>query len=98
MYNVEVIEEARKDLHDAYQWYEEKRIGLGEDFLNSFAVSTELLQRNPIAFEVVYKDKRRILMRRFPYLIIYEILNKTIYVIAVIHSSRHPQKWKKRNL
>ncbi len=36
------------------------------------------------------------LPRRFPYLIIYSILQDFISVVAVIHGKLHPRRWKAR--
>jgi len=55
-----------------------------------------LLGRNPLQFAVVYKDVRRALTERFPFGIFYIIEKDTIYVLAIIHTSRSPKVWKKR--
>ncbi len=39
---------------------------------------------------------RRFLLRRFPYVIIYEIVSDEIHILAVAHTKRRPGYWKNR--
>ena len=40
-----VAPEAELDLTEAYLWYESRRMGLGEEFLNAVDASMERIQR-----------------------------------------------------
>jgi hypothetical protein len=46
-YGVIIGPEAEDDFKDAYSWYEEKRQGLGHDFLLNFDAGLNYIQRNP---------------------------------------------------
>jgi len=87
---------AEEDLQQAYHWYEERQEGLGEDFLSCFETALAEVRERPLAFPVIYKTVRRILLRRFPYAIYYVVNNSAVAVIAVFHCHRDPNRWRKR--
>jgi len=95
-YSLVVRPEAERDMSEAYQWYEEQRGGLGEDFLLCVEVALGSIQESPQRYPVVYEDVRRILVRRFPYGIFYCVQESTVSVLAVFHCSRHPRGWQDR--
>ena len=59
------------------------------EVLNSIATFPEIHQ-------CIYKDVRRAVVRRFPYLILYRIKPSRVRVIAVFHSRRNPAIWQAR--
>jgi toxin ParE1/3/4 len=71
-YRVIVRPEAEDDLKEAYSWYEEKRIGLGYDFLLQVDAGLNFIARNPTIHPIEYKGTRKHLVKRFPYKIIYK--------------------------
>lgn len=64
--DLRIVPEAVADAREAYLWYEERRPGLGEEFLECVDACLERIRRNPELFEVVHEDYRRALVRRFP--------------------------------
>lgn len=58
--------------------------------LEEAVLKTEIdLLRNPFAFsKISFKDFRRILLKKFPYKMIYRIDDETIHVFAVFHQAR----------
>lgn len=93
---VTLSEDAEKDISEAYAWYEERRIGLGEDFLSCLDASLQGIKRMPEMHPIVYQSFRRALIRRFPYASFYEIEGERITVSGVFHTARDPQKWRQR--
>lgn len=90
--------EAEQDLKDIYRWYEDQIEGLGREFLLCVDAALERMKRNPHAFAVVYHAVRRVLIRRFPYGILYRVEDNRIVVLAVFHARRSPKTWAKRVL
>ena len=95
-YRVIVRPEAEDDLMEAYSWYEDKRTGLGYDFLLQVDAGLNFIARNPTIHPIEYKGTRKHLVKRFPYKIIYLLENERITVLAVIHGKRSPDLIKKR--
>ena len=81
--------EVEEDIVLAYRWYEDKSIGLGEEFLRIFYTSVAEIERNPLAWRKVYKDFRRCLLKRFPYAVYYTAAKKHILIYGVIHGARN---------
>lgn len=88
--------EAVNDLEVAFLWYEEKRIGLGHDFLLQVDAGIRFIERNPEISLKEYKGTRRYFIKRFPYKIIYLIEKESIIVLGVIHGKRNPNLTKER--
>ena len=88
--------EVEQDLTEAYDWYEGRRPGLGEEFLNCVDACIQAICRNPEIHATVHADYRRGLVRRFPYSVFYEYGDDTVTVYGVFHNSRDPEKWRQR--
>ena len=58
--------EADQDIAEAYKWYEDRRLGLGEEFLRSVEGCLHTIRRRPELSAPVYEHYRRALVRRFP--------------------------------
>jgi hypothetical protein len=84
------------DLSQIYEWYEDIRNGLGEDFNAAFEECMERIALNPHAFNVIYKTIRRAPFKRFPYRTIFTIDNQTINIHAIVHAARSHGKWMRR--
>lgn len=92
-YNIILQAGAENDIESAYVWYENVKIGLGEQFLNELVVYYEKLMHNPIAFKWVNKNYRQAILSRFPYVIIYKVVESDVVIYAVFHTSRNPKKY-----
>lgn len=87
---------ARDDARSARRWYEERRPGLGAEFVQSLEVCIAQIERNPEIWPCVDGDTRRGQLRRFPYVVYYEVHEDEILVLAVWHGRRDPEGWKER--
>jgi plasmid stabilization system protein ParE len=98
-YNTIIKEQAQNDLKEAVKWYNLQKIGLGKRFLNQVREKTGILKQNPFLCQVRYSQIRTAIVDQFPYLIHYYIdeNQKTIVIIAVLHSARKPDLWDERN-
>lgn len=89
-YRVIIRPEAEDDLKKAFSWYEDKRKGLGYDFLLQVDAGLRFIERNPEIFKPEYKGTRKHIIKRFPYKTIYLVEKQKIIVLAVIHGKRSP--------
>lgn len=96
MTQVVVRPPAAADLDAAYRWYEAQRPGLGDEFLDVVQSAFELLEARPLAFPVVHRDQRRLVLKRFPYSLIYRVLSDEVVVTACPHGKQHPRRWRSR--
>ena len=85
---------AQAEIGEAFAWHEQQSHGLGGDFLCMPAAAEEQLARNPQAFPPTRGRFRRILIRRFPYALHFELLSdRRVSVLACLHHRRDPAKW-----
>ena len=85
-----------RDLDEAATWYEERRSGLREEFLEEIGSALSRVQGNPRLYPVVHLDIHRAPVRRFPYGVFYALIGDEIHVLAVVHDARHPSVWRRR--
>ena len=96
-YNVIIQPEAEQDLDEAYAYLEEQQSGLGFQLLADITEILELLEDNPLLFQKIYGEKRRAIVQRFGYNLIYKIVETKVYILAIIHGSRDPERWQTRD-
>jgi plasmid stabilization system protein ParE len=87
---------AQNDLRSAFEWYESQRPGLGESFLAAVQQRLESIAAFPDANRVIYRQIRRAVVSRFPYLIFYVPKAERVDVLAVLHHARNPADWPSR--
>ena len=73
-----LLAEAQEDAGSIAQWYESKRDGLGQEFLDVLDSALDEIAGAPLRFaklESVETDReiRRKILPRFPYLVVFEI-------------------------
>jgi plasmid stabilization system protein ParE len=90
------IPEANEDLLDARTWYDNIRPEPGERFASAVEATVEAIAEHPLQFPVVYRNRRRAGVWRFPYSVIFEFQEHRIVVIACFHGRRNPRRWQSR--
>lgn len=98
MFKVIILPLAKKEIHDAAQWYHEKQSGLGKRFTREVRSKVSFIERNPMACAKKYDNVRTAVLNTFPFLVHYTIdeIKKIIIISAVLHTSRNPHIWKNR--
>ena len=91
-----ILPQAELDVSDAAAWYEERRAGLGDDFLDELDSVLRRVIKNPLQFPKVKNGVRRALLGRFPYSVYFGVTRETLEFIALIHQHRNPRIWQKR--
>lgn len=87
---------AAADIEDAFPWYEAQRPRLGDDFRVELQATFERVARNPGLYQVMHRNTRRALLRRFPYGVFYRMYPEAIVIVAVMHGRRDPRRWRAR--
>jgi len=86
-----VVEPAAEvDMLIGYRWYEERRVGLGAQFLEALEVLFDHILENPLLYAESIPGIRRAVIRTFPYLVFYLFENNAIHILAVIHAAQDP--------
>jgi plasmid stabilization system protein ParE len=69
---------------------------LGLEFVAEVQAAVVFAFAHPEVGAPVSDDFRRVIVRRFPYSVIYRAKGDRIYIIAVAHQWRHPNYWNDR--
>lgn len=96
MKQVIVRSEARRDVLEAHRWYRKHAPELGHRFRDALDATMGRIRQNPLAYQVLFRELRRALVRRFPYAVFFKILEETVVVVAVLHMRRDPALWRSR--
>jgi plasmid stabilization system protein ParE len=88
--------DADAELEEAALFYESRMIGLGRSFAAEVERTIALVREFPEAGSPAGTNRRRVLVARFPYSIVYRHDADAIVVVAVAHQRRRPGYWRRR--
>jgi len=94
--NISILSDAVLDLEQGKDFYESQQTGIGEYFWDCLLSDIESL----IVYSGIHQKQDgfyKMLSKRFPYAIYYDVTNNTNYVIAVLPMRRDPD-WVKNRL
>ena len=97
IYNLELHELAEEELWETVDYYDAHKDRLGKKFVRELQRIMQLTRSQPELFPKILGEKRKAVLKRFPYLIIFEIVENTIFVLAIFHEKRNPKVWKDRS-
>ena len=96
-----ILPEADGEVITAAEWYDARRPGLGDEFLDEVeqayqAFRLQALAGAPLEYYSGRHVIRRVLLRRFPYAVIALVRDTEILIVAVAHTHRRPLYWAAR--
>jgi plasmid stabilization system protein ParE len=94
---IRFLPEAKAEYDAAADWYEQRRRGLGLDFIRRVRSTLERIAANPQMHAPVYGDIRKARVSRFPYVVFYREEPGEVIVISVFHTARDPSVWRSRS-
>jgi plasmid stabilization system protein ParE len=78
---------------EASDWYDARNKGLGDAFLRAFDAATDSISRNPMQYQVIFASARRVGLGKFPYALIYTVIDDQVIVLSCTHTRRDPRRW-----
>jgi plasmid stabilization system protein ParE len=87
---------AIRDARIARFWYEDRSPQAARAFAAELKRGVDLIREAPERWPVSLRRTRRYVLHRFPYSIVYRLLDDGVWILAVAHSSRRPAYWKSR--
>ncbi len=90
--------EAEQEFIEAAAYYERQVMGLGERFGGEVRQVIERLLEYPELGSPINEDLRRLVLPRFPYVLIYSVTSDLLRVVAVAHAHRRPGYWRTRGI
>lgn len=89
-----LLPRAQRDLLNAVVAAEERRTGAGDRLTDEIERRFERLAANPYVGPALSTDLRKLVLRRFPYTLIYQVLPSRVLVRAIMHHRRKPESWR----
>ena len=93
---VRFLEIAQIELDEAVKYYNSKSPYLGGEFLSEILSAIKHIKHFPRAWHPFSNNTRRCQVHRFPYGVIYQILDTEILIIAIANLHRKPDYWEER--
>lgn len=87
------LRSAQADIRRAAGFYENEAPGLGAEFVSEVEHVFVRVSENPEIGTPLRSGARELLVRRFPYVVIYRVEPERVLVLAVGHQRRHPDFW-----
>jgi plasmid stabilization system protein ParE len=95
-YKIELSDEAEADFDNSYEYYANQSIKLADSFYHYINDCLLQIGRNPIAYQTIFKEIRKFVVKKFPFVVYYQIIEMKVRVIAIFHNSRNPIIWQER--
>src|SRR5688572_4240175 len=81
------------DLAAGFDWYQDQRPGLGDEFLRSVRDTLRIVELSPEMFVSVHGDVRRANISRFPFGVFYLVEPRRVVILRLLHTARDPNLW-----
>ena len=96
-YSILTQDEAIIECHQIFENYEKIQEGLGFTFIESLERAYSELSKGAIYYRFIDSKKiyRRILLDRFPCMVIYEIENDKVFILSIRYEREDPDKRKR---
>ncbi len=78
------------------EWYENKRSGLGLEFIDHIEELLDKIVNDPLRYPVVLSDIREAIASNFPFAVYYRVKPGRVINLSVFHCSRDPAIWQLR--
>lgn len=93
---LELTPEAVADIDDATLWYFEEDPELAARFSIELERVLDQILENPRGWTELEPGIRRVLLRKFPYAVIFRVGSEVVHVVTVTHQHREPGHWRGR--
>jgi hypothetical protein len=86
---------AQDEIIDAFNYYELQQKGLGDTFLKALDSAFKNIAKAPNGYQLINQFHRQYPMKKFPFVILYETDQESLFVDAVFHTGKNPLKKKR---
>jgi toxin ParE1/3/4 len=101
--NVRVLSPALREIAEAAEWFDARRIGLGGEFWSLVDDVLARIESNPLQFarsefSTDEVELRYAIVERFHYVVHFMIERDEVQVVSIAHGARKPGYWRDRIL
>ena len=87
---IKILKSAKNDLREGFYFYESQQAGLGTYFLETLSSDIESLKLFAGIHSIHFEKYYRLLSKRFPFAVYYQLNKNEIRVYAVVDCRRNP--------
>lgn len=87
---------AADEAEAAERWYRERNEIASARFRRELDRAVDLVSERPNAGSPYLANTRRVLLRRFPFFVVYRLRGDNVQIVAVAHGRRRPGYWRAR--
>ena len=91
--NVKFLARPQEELAQAIDFYEQQLPGLGRLFAKEVFETIELIRLYPYGWRRITRLTHRCPLRKFPYMILYGLIDDMIIISAIAHQHQHPSSY-----
>ena len=92
-----LLPQAQQELAEAFNFYEQQLNGLGTLFSKELLETIDLICLYPEGWHLITKRTRKCPLHKFPYMILYGIIDHIIVISSIAHQHRRPSSYLDRN-
>ncbi len=87
---------AERELTDAAAYYDNLSPGLGNSFIDDVERAITQIEQYPESGYLLNRAVRRVLLRHFPYALMYSVSPDEVRILAIANLKRRPFYWQGR--
>jgi plasmid stabilization system protein ParE len=87
---------ARRDFDESFDWYAARSAQAAVRFANAIDAALAALCADPERFARIDDRHRECPVKRFPFRIVYRVVDGRVLVVAIAHAKRRPGYWQER--
>ena len=87
---LKILSSATQDLIQGFKFYEKQAEGIGNYFLETLYAEIDSLTETVGIHPIYFKTYHRLLSKRFPFAVYYQIDNNVTYIYAVLDCRKNP--------
>lgn len=90
-WSISYSSQAQADVRVAFRYYKEISESLGKYFLGELKNAEKAILNAPEGFQVRFFDRvRGYPLKKFPFLVLYVVVEKSVYLMAVFNTNQNP--------
>ncbi len=96
VFEVQVTAQAATEIDEAIEWYYKISPDLALDLFEKYMSARKVIQSNPLLFQELKDGYRKVILDRFPYKVVFKVLDHTTVLILAFAHHKQRKYWNKR--
>lgn len=96
MFRIDLLPGAHTDFNQAFDWYASRSNSVAVRFTDAINNGFDEIAHDPERFTRIDERHYERLIKRFPFRIIYRIVEQHLVIVAIAHAKRNPGYWLSR--